>query len=81
MTKLEELKAAYSAAWAAALAVHAGYNTYCAVDAFGARVAACVSANDAYWAARDAYEAELKKTQEENSNDDESYCSIIPRGC
>lgn len=69
MTKLEELKADYSAAWAAALTVHAGYNTYCAVDAFGARVAACVSANDAYWAARNAYEAELNKTQEERSGE------------
>jgi hypothetical protein len=42
MTKLEELRVAYDAADAAAVAVNAAW---------------------------DAYEAELKKTQEENSND------------
>jgi hypothetical protein len=52
-----------------------------------AREAAWVAAHDAEaaafaWdAACDAYCAELKKTQKEKQNDEESYCSIIPRGC
>jgi len=56
MTKLEELKAAEADAWAAydAVAYDAvAYDTY--ADAW-----------DAAWA---AYRAELKKTQEENSDD------------
>jgi hypothetical protein len=55
MTKLEELKADYDAAEAAVEAIWAA-----ADDDVRA------AARDA---ARDAYEAELKKTQEENSND------------
>jgi hypothetical protein len=54
MTKLEELKAAYLAADAAAWAVYDAV----AYDAYAAAHAA--------WA---AYEAELDKTQEENPND------------
>jgi hypothetical protein len=63
MTKLEELKAAYEAAVAA-------YDAY-AASAWDA--VACDDAHNAVWdaytTARDAYEAELNKTQEENSND------------
>jgi hypothetical protein len=54
MTKLEELKAAYLAADADAWAAYDAV----AYDAYAAAHAA--------WA---AYEAELKKTQEENSDD------------
>jgi hypothetical protein len=57
MTKLEELRVTYKAAWDARAAIKA------AADAAEAVV-------DAAWAAYDAaYKAELKKTQEENSND------------
>ena len=72
MTKLEELKAAVDAAEAV---YDAALYTECACDAARADAAACVAARDAtdvtygiYVAARDAYEAELKKTQKENSN-------------
>jgi hypothetical protein len=61
MTKLEELKAAYEAAEADAL------------DAIDAALDAIHAARADYeaacGAARAAYHAELKKTQEENSND------------
>ena len=59
MTKLEELKAAYLAADADAWAA---YDAVACDDAHNA-------VWDAYTTARDAYEAELNKTQEENSND------------
>jgi hypothetical protein len=56
MTKLEELRVAYKATWDACAAIKA------AADAAEA-------AADTAWAAYDAaYKAELKKTQEENSN-------------
>jgi hypothetical protein len=58
MTKLEKLKAAYDAACDASYAAAWGADAYVA-----ARDA------DAYVAARDAYDDELKKIQEENSND------------
>jgi hypothetical protein len=71
MSKLEELKAAVDAAEAV---YDAALYTECACDA-ATDAAACVAARDAtdvtygiYVAARDAYEAELKKTQKENSN-------------
>jgi hypothetical protein len=61
MTKLEELKAAWDAAVDASDAAWA---------AWAARDAAVTAAGDAYVAARkDAAWAELKKTQEEDSND------------
>jgi hypothetical protein len=75
MTKLEELKAAYDAADDA-------FDAACEVGdaAWAAHGAAAWDADEAYvyvetaaWAARaaawDAYKAELKKTQEENSDD------------
>jgi hypothetical protein len=72
MTKLEKLKAAWDAtntAYSAAL--DAEYACDAAADA--AACAAARDASDATWgastAARDAYEAELKKVQEENSYD------------
>ena len=37
--------------------------------AYAAARAACDAARDVAYAARDAYYAELKKTQEENTND------------
>jgi hypothetical protein len=58
MTKLEELKAAYDAAYAAYRDA-ACDDTWDAADGDG----------NAYVATRDAYEAELKKTQEEKQND------------
>ena len=80
MTKLEELKAAHDAAWAALDDAYAAYDA--------ARVAACktawdsaaaaardaaraahVAAADAAWDARDAYRNELNKTQEENTGE------------
>ena len=61
MTKLEELKAACAAAWDAAdAASDAASYTW---------DAACAAAYDAADAASDAYRAELKKTQEENTDD------------
>ena len=54
MTKLEELKMAYEAADVAADAAYAAYEE---------------SYEDVVDAARDAYEAELKKIQQENSDD------------
>jgi GTP cyclohydrolase FolE2 len=57
MTKFEELEAARDAAEAAAVAAEA--DCYAAWDAYAAAVAA-------YYDADYAYEAELKKTQEEN---------------
>jgi hypothetical protein len=72
VTKLDKLGVACNAAWEAdgdaAWAVHVAWN---AVDASATAVAAAawVPINAAYNAARDAYEAELKKTQEENSNE------------
>ncbi len=69
MTKLEELKAAYHAAYAASKSAY-----YVAHDA-ATKDAAWV-AWDTYYdvdyariVAWDAYKAELNKTQEENSND------------
>jgi hypothetical protein len=59
--KLEKLKAARDAAWDAyEIAVH---------DALGAVVVVDASYWDAYVAAYGVYEAELKRVQEENSND------------
>ena len=60
MTKLEELKSALDASDATINA---------AADAYYAADAAWDAADDAARAARDAYYAELKKTQEENTND------------
>jgi hypothetical protein len=57
MTKLEKLKAAYHAAYEAAL------------DALADVGADYAAAEAAYATAYIAYRAELKKTQEENSND------------
>jgi hypothetical protein len=81
MTKLDELEAAYDAAydaaWDAAGPAHVAIwdgaawdvrdsrATVVAVDAWAVYAAALKAA----WAALDAYKAELKKTQEENSND------------
>jgi hypothetical protein len=82
MTKLEELKAAYDAAddaydaacevgddaWAARVAGAAAWDTeeaYAVAGAVYAETAAYV-ARAAAW---DAYYDELKRTQEENSND------------
>ena len=57
MTKLEELRTVFKAA-------------YDAADAIKAAADAAEAAADAAWAAYDAaYKAELKKIQEENSND------------
>ena len=53
MTKLEELKAAYNAAW----------------DACDAIKAAADAAEAAAWAVHVAYKDELKKTQKEKQND------------
>ena len=71
MTRLEKLKAAEADAWAAydAVAYDAvDYDAYAdAWDAFqAAHGGALWAARNAAWA---AYRAELKKTQEENSND------------
>jgi hypothetical protein len=60
MTKLEELWAGYEAAYETA-----AYAVEAADDACVAAEAAC----DASDVARAAYEAELERTQEENSND------------
>ena len=57
MTKLEELRAAAGAAYAAAGA------------AYDATVAVYDAACAAAWDAADAYHAELKKTQEESTDD------------
>ena len=66
MTKLEELKAALDAAYAASKSAY-----YVAFD-----VVAADARHDAYEAAQldwvvanDAYQAELKKTKEETAND------------
>jgi hypothetical protein len=77
MTKLEELKAARDASWAAYEAARAASAAYDAVAydaAFGAAVdTAFGAAVDTAWGAvvdaGEAYEAELKKIKEENSND------------
>jgi hypothetical protein len=66
MTKLEELRASAYAANAAACDATAS-DVYDSFDAV--RDADIDAAWDAYRAARDAYEAELKKTQEEDSNE------------
>jgi hypothetical protein len=71
MTKLEELKAARDAAWVVyAAARDAAIDAY-AIDAVldSAARAAAYDALDVWAAAYAAYEAELEKTQEENSND------------
>ena len=72
VTKLDELEVAYNAAWRAdgdaAWAVHVAWDAEEA-SATAVAAAAWVTINAAYNAARDAYEAELKKTQEEDSND------------
>jgi hypothetical protein len=57
MTKLEELRAGYKALWDACAAIKAAH------DATEAAAEAAFAAYDA------AYKAELKKVQEENSND------------
>jgi hypothetical protein len=73
MTKLEELKADAEAARDAT--EDAYYAARDAVGPDGAEIwdaklwAAYAAAREAYHAAWDAYWAELKKTQEENSND------------
>ena len=59
MTKLEELKVARDDAWAAADAD----------DAWDAYDDACVASCAAADAASEAYQDELEKTQEENTND------------
>ena len=74
MTKLEELKAARDAAYdvraAAVAAIDAAYADRDADDIWDAAAWKAIAALDAAAdVARDAYEAELKKTQEENSND------------
>jgi hypothetical protein len=72
MTKLEKLKAAYNAARDA---YEADLDAEYACDAYrdAAACAAARDAGDASWDARNAalaaYKAELKKTQEENSDD------------
>jgi hypothetical protein len=63
MTKLEELEAAWEAAADAWEAAHYAYKAFAATKAF---YKAAEYAADVAW---DAYEAELKKTQKENSND------------
>jgi hypothetical protein len=67
MTKLEELKAALDAANAWVWAVRADADA--ASDAYEAAEAVYDAAYTARDATREAYWAELKKTQEENSND------------
>ena len=62
MTKLEEIKAAAEEARDAAETAGTSWDEDITWAAWGALWDAC-------HAARDAYEAELKKTQEENSND------------
>jgi hypothetical protein len=84
MTKLEELKAVRNAAYQAAIVTYEAGDAYEAAHGgalLAARdTAAYEAARDAYWAAYraavDAYEAavgayydELKKLQEENSNE------------
>ena len=71
MTKLEELKAAREAAYdvrdAAVAAIDAAYANRDDDDIWDAAARKAVAALDAVAdVARDAYEAELKKTQEEN---------------
>jgi hypothetical protein len=72
VTKLDELEVAYDAAWRAeddaTWAVHVAWVARDA-SATTVAVAAWVPINAAYNAARAAYEDELKKVQEENSND------------
>jgi hypothetical protein len=69
MTKLEELKAALEAA---GIACEAAWDA-ARDDARAASAYAAVDDYEAAWDARNAawfdYKAELKKTQEENSND------------
>jgi hypothetical protein len=81
MTKLEELKAVL--AETAHVADEAAYDAWAAYNAADTRAAAeaAKAADTAYAAAWNAYHNELKKIQEEKQNDEESYCSIIPRGC
>ena len=70
-SKLEELKAAYVAAWAACEDAWDAYVAVATCDAYGAACGAYYAAHDAAWdaaeAAGDAYRDELKKTQEENT--------------
>ena len=68
MTKLEELKAAADVARDAWAAAYDAADTTTAQPELAAARAADV-AYATYYAARDAYQAELKRTQEENSND------------
>jgi hypothetical protein len=69
MTKLKELKELKATAMAKLDAAYVTRGTACDAD-YAAAAAAVDAAIDAAWdAARAAYEAELKKTQEENSND------------
>jgi hypothetical protein len=79
MTKLEELKAAYDAAYKAELKkqeensmtkleeLRVAYDATYETAAYA--VESAEAAADAAEEAWDAYQAELKKTQEENSND------------
>lgn len=60
MTKLEELKAAHTAAYDALDAAETAYAAEAADDAW----AAYAAAESAYYDARAAYQAELKKTKE-----------------
>jgi hypothetical protein len=67
MTKLEELKAAWQAAYDAA--TDAGEAQAAAYDAADAAEAAADDAWDNNFIARAAYRAELEKTYKENSDD------------
>jgi hypothetical protein len=72
MTKLEELKAAANAAWRAEREANWAVRVAWEDDdasATAAAVEAWVACVAAYVAPNLAYEAELKKIQEENSND------------
>ena len=65
MTKLEELKTTREAACDAADVVfYAAYEAIC-----DARISACDARDNAYTSAEDSYYAELKKTQQEKTDD------------
>mgnify|MGYP003657917723 CR=1 FL=1 len=66
MTKLEELKAALDAAYAAS---KSAYYVAFDVNAAGVRHDAYEAAQLDWVVANDAYQAELKKTQKEQTND------------
>jgi hypothetical protein len=68
MTKLEELDAAQAATYNAAVAARAAVRTARA-GAWAVAHARAAACDAAAVAARDAYEAELMKIQQENSDD------------